>query len=184
MNFRKSLIAVLAAALLLAANFHVVYAVSVAGEELPGTFSAGQLAAGETAARAAAEEIVRTWDGVSPGYSKRPSLSLSPADGDPAALARALLQDTRGVDIAWQVNVGGSDAGNVGDPTALGEVLETILADGAVDEAVSAEFTDKITLRRVFVPEGREYDLMAVGRAVRGMTAVMSVTADGTVRYG
>jgi hypothetical protein len=184
MNISKSIAAVLAAAVLLAANLRIVYTVSVTGEQLPSTFSAVQLEAGEAAARAAAEEIVQTGEDTAADYDRRPSLALSPPDGDPVTLARALIQNTTGVDTAWQVYVGGSNAGIVGDPTALGEVLEAILASGASDEAVSAEFADAITLRRVFVPEGREYDLMAVARAVRSMTAVMSVTADGTVRYG
>lgn len=184
MNIGKFILAVFSAALLLAANLRIVYAVSVSGEALPGTFSAAQLEAGATAAGAAAEEIIRDGGGDISGYAKRPKMTLSPPDGVTSELASALLRNTDGVATAWKVSVGGSEVGNVNDPTALGEVLEAILAEGAVQEAVAAGFANEITLRSVFVPEGSHYDLMALARALRGVTEVMSVTSDGTVRYG
>jgi len=183
MKAGKAALAILSAALLLAANFHVVYHVSVAGEEIPGSFSASTLESCDAAARAAAEEIART-EGCAADYEKRGLVTLAPPDGDELALTYALLENAAGVGTAWAVSVGGADLGNVNDPSALGEVLESILASGAVPGAVGAEFTEKIDLRRVFVPEGSDYDLMETARAVRGAVEVLSVTADGTVRYG
>ncbi|NCB50354.1 MAG: hypothetical protein EOM54_00540 [Clostridia bacterium] len=186
MNTGKTILALLSVALLLAANLRVVYHVSVAGEEVPGSFSADMLESCENAARAAAEEITMTGGETSgcEGYDKSALITLSAPDGDGPALTRSLLENAGGVETAWAVSVGGTGLGNVNDPSALGEVMESILADGAVHGAVAAEFTEKIDLRRVFVPEGSEYDLMAMARAIRGATEVMSVTSDGTIRYG
>jgi hypothetical protein len=183
MNLFKVLLSVFSAALLLTANLRVVYSVSVGGEELPGIYSAAQLDSAEEAARAAAEEISRSTS-VAAECKRSAKITLSSPDGDTIELSRALLSSTDGVDSAWSVIVGGSDVGVVSDPSALDEVLDTILAEGAIPEAVTADFTEEITLRRTFVPEGRDYDLMALARSVRGATEVMSVTSDGTVRYG
>ncbi len=182
MNIGRISLAILSVALLLTANLHVVYSVSVAGSELPGRYSAAQIQAGESAARAAAEEISR-YSGECAGYEKYATVRFSPPDGDALSLALALLENSSGVDVAWRVSVDGEDLGKTTDPTALGEVLESILADRAVHDAVSAEFADTIALRRVFVPEGWEYDLMALSRALRDTTQVISITSDGTVRY-
>ena len=183
MKAGKTILAFLSAALLLSANVRVVYHVSVAGETLPGSFSAGMLERCETAARAAAAEITQT-DGTAAEYAKRAAITLASPDGDVNALTCALLENAGGVGTAWAVRVGEADMGNVNDPSAFGEVLESILAENAVPGAVGAEFTENINLRRVFVPEESDYDLMAMARAVRGATEVMSVTSDGTVRYG
>lgn len=183
MNASKTGLVLFSAALLLAANLRIVYHVSVAGEALPGSFSAGMLESCENAARAAAEEIART-GGDAAEYEKSAVITLAPPDGNALELTYALLENSGGVGTAWAVRVGEIDMGNVNDPSALGEVLESILAGGAVQGAVAAELTEKIDLRRVFVPEGSDYDLMAMARRVRGATEVMSVTSDGTVRYG
>lgn len=183
MLLRKLLLSFFAAALLLAANLHVAYCISVGGEALPGVFTSAQLETGRRAAGAAAEEIARDEAGV-PAYAAQPLLTFGPADGDSTGLARALLNETPGVARAWTVCVNDAPAGLVRDPSALGEVLESIVAEGAVHGAVTAGFTDEISLRGVYVPEGQEDDLMAVARRIRDLTEVVSVTADGTVRVG
>ena len=104
--------------------------------------------------------------------------------GDTAALLDACLTAADGVQAAWAVTVGGERAGIVTDPSALGEAVESILAQGAVDGAVSAELSEEIQLTRVFIPRGQADDLMDVARSIRERTRVVSHTADGTVRYG
>lgn len=183
MFLRKLLLSLFAAALLLAANLRVAYCVSVGEETLPGVFTAAQLETGRAAAAAAAEEIARGEAGL-PAAAAVPVLTLGPGDGDETGLACALLDETAGVSRGWTVLVNDAPAGLVGDPTALGEVLEAIVAEGAVYGAVTAGFSDEIALRGVYIPEGQEDDLMAVARAIRDMTEVVSVTADGVVRVG
>ncbi|MEG1633130.1 MAG: hypothetical protein RR314_03660 [Oscillospiraceae bacterium] len=183
MNFSKILLSVFAVAALLLANVRLVYSVRAEGEALPGTYTRAQLCRAESFAIAAAEELSLS-DEAPAKLDTRARVSFSPADGDTEALAAAYLESAPGIGVAWEVEVGGKSAGIVSDPSALGEVLEVMLADGAAREAVTVDFTEDITMHRVFVPEGRGDDMMEVARLIRGMTEVMSVTGDGTVRYG
>lgn len=179
MAVRKILAGALALALLLAANVRVVYAVAADGEAQDGLYRASDVRLAREEAARAAEEIARG-DAAPPEVTRRVRLTLRAPDGDPAALTEACLARTGGVDAAWAVTVDGVPAGVVADPSALGEVLEVLLAEGASREAVTARFSKSIVLRRVFVPAGEEDDLMAVSRLVRDLTEVVSVTADGT----
>lgn len=182
-KIKKILLSVIAAAVLLGANVRVVYAARVDGEELDGTFTGRQLAESNRCAAAAAEEIARA-EPDAPELTRHARLTLKSPDGDTATLIDACLERTGGVQAAWLVTVGGERAGVITDPTALGEAVESILALGAVDGAVAADLTEEVRLSKVYIPEGQADDMMAVAKAIRGLTQVVSHTADGTVRYG
>lgn len=183
MKVKKILLSVTAAAVVLAANVRVVYAARLDGQETEGTYTGRQIDQSLTAASAAAEEIARG-EAQTPEVTRHGRITLKAPDGDTSALIEAYLENTGGVCSAWSVTVGGDSAGVITDPTALGEVMETILAQGAVDGAVAADFADDIVLTRVYIPDGQADDMMAVARAIRDKTQVVSHTADGTVRYG
>lgn len=180
---KKILLSAAAAALLLCANVRVVFAARVDGQEVSGSFTGRQLAETQRCAAAAAEEIARG-QAAEPTLTRQGRLTLRAPSGDTAALLDACLTAADGVQAAWAVTVGGERAGIVTDPSALGEAVESILAQGAVDGAVSAELSEEIQLTRVFIPRGQADDLMDVARSIRERTLVVSHTADGTVRYG
>ncbi len=182
MNPKKIFLSVFALALLLAANLRVVYGVSVGGKALDGSYSAGQLDAGGAAAAAAANEITRGEAGR-PDMETRARLTLRTADGDTTELSKALLGSVDGVEQAWDVTVDGNRAGLCSDPSALGEAMETILANRSVPQAIAVEFKEEVSLRPVFTYSGAADDLMQVSRNLGAMTEVVSVTAGGTVIY-
>ena len=183
MRANKFMLLPLALALLAAANLRVVYEVEAAAETAPGTYTAYEFRRGVLSSLAAAEEVAHGRP-EAPELTVSPRLTFSKADGDALELCRWALDRTAGVKPAWRVAVGGEDAGLCSDPTALGEVMEVIIASGAVNEAVSATLTKDVELRRVYVPTEADTDLMALSAKMRGLTEVMSITADGTVRYG
>lgn len=181
--FRKALAGALALTAVAAANLDMVCEVTVAGETLPGTYSSAQVEkAAETAGRWA-EEISRG-EHAPPEYQTRRRLILGRPDGDAEELRRALLESAGGVAIFWEVSVGGEALGVCDDPSALGEVMEVMLYNGASREAVAVDFTEEITLRKLYGPEGAQHDLMELSALLRGATQVMSMTPSGAVRYG
>lgn len=173
----------LALLILFCANLRPVCRVSVDGAGPIGSFSPSSLRLGMVSAMAAAEEIARQ-DAALPAVTSDPALSLRAPEGDGLALCRAVLERTEGVGVAWRVYVGGLDAGLCSDPSALGEVIDSIVARGAVEEAVTACLTEDVELKRYYVPSGADTDLMALSARLQDMTEVMSVTSGGVVRYG
>lgn len=173
----------LAMGLLLMANLRLCYTVGVGGDSAEGVFTPAQLRDSRRCALAAQEEVARC-DEAAPAVCSVPRLTLRAPDGDTQLLTRHILERSDGVKRCWRVYVDGGDAGLCTDPTALGEVIEVIIARGAVEEAVSASLTGEVEVKPVFVPEEAEADLMTVAANIRGVTQVMSVTAEGLVRYG
>lgn len=180
---RKIILSALALSLMTAANVRTAYIVTVEGNTLEGCYTEAQLKDALFAAERAAEEICRA-ESSPPEYEIKRVPALRGSDGDVKALGSALIAATEGVDAVWEVTVAGERIGLCNDPSALGEVMEVLLYNGAVREAVSVSFTEEIALRRVYVEEGREYDIMELSAALNSATEVMSVTANGTVRYG
>ena len=166
---------------LVASNMRLVCSLSVAGEVLPDVYSAAAVRRGVTEALAAAAEIARG-DTAAPEMSISPRVCFSSADGDSLTLAREVLDRTGGVSTLWRVEVDGEDAGLCSDPTALGEVLEGIVREGASEQAVSAELTADVRLTARYAPPEFAADLMSISARIRGMTEVMSVTGSGDIR--
>ncbi len=181
MDKRKALYIAAALALLLGANLRVACRVSVSGGEL-GSYSPAALRRSMVSAMAAAEEVARGAPAL-PQVSSAPVLTLSAPEDDALALCRAVLDRTGGVTAGWRVYVGQRDVGLCGDPTALGEVIDAIVARGAVEEAVAASLTEPVELKRYYVPSEADMDLMALSARLREATQVMSVTSGGVVRY-
>lgn len=180
---RKVLLSALALTAVAAANLNMVCEVTLAGETLPEAYTMEAVEAAVDGAESAAEEIARGAFSL-PECETRKRISLREPDGDAGELRRQLLDRTQGVDVYWEVSAGGEVVGVCDDPSALGEVMEVMLYNGASREAVAVDFTDEITLRRIYGPEGEQHDLMELSAALRGATSVMSVTAGGAVRYG
>lgn len=150
---RKVLLLALALGLTLASHLRPVYCFSVQGESLPGRYSLMKARAGEAQAQEIAEEILGTTETL-PALEKRFTLSLRPANGDPAALTEALLNNTEGIQMAAEVRVNGLRLGNVEDGEALQRALQRSIRGQMPLKAVSGGISGRLELRQVYTRVG------------------------------
>lgn len=183
MFIKKLTLGAIAVALMLCANLRLSYSVELDGSALEGRWTALGIFSAARAANAAASEVSRESTCL-PEYGRTLRVGLAAADGDALELTFLLLGQADGVQEAYRVDVGGVSAGVTSDPSALGEVLETILASGSSPEAVTVDFAQSVELSRVFIPDGRYTDLMELSGNIRALTPVVSTLADGRVVYG
>lgn len=182
MLIKKLCLSGLSAIMLLALSLNPVYSVSVSGRKLDGQWSRESAEAAVKTAQAAADEISQGSSAL-PEYEMQLHLSFSQPDGKKTALARALLDETEGVDNVWRVLLDGEEIGLISDPSVLMEAVEVCIASGARPDAAYAALDRELTLEQVYTSEGNESDLMELMKYIRDATQVMSVTADGKISF-
>lgn len=164
--------------LLFAANLRPVYAVSAAGQELPGLYARRQAERCAALARETAEEILGN-DAAVPEPELRLRLSLRPPAGDEAALTDALLRATEGIAVSDEVIVNGTRLGTVPDGEALRLALDRSIRGQMPLAAVSGSISGRMEFRRVYTRAGRDTPTKDMILLVTGMAPVVYVDANG-----
>ena len=175
---RQRLILLGALLLLLGANLRPVYAVSVAGQTLPGLYGRRQTERCVALARETAEELLESAEAV-PEPRLRLRLSFSRAEGDEAALTDALLRSTEGVAVSEEVRVNGRRLGTVPDGEALRRALDLSIRGQMPLAAVSGSISGQMELRRVYTRAGKDTNMKDMILLITGVAPVVYVDADG-----
>lgn len=164
--------------LMLAANLRTGYAVTVAGETLPGRYGKGQTERCLDLARETAEEILGDSAAVKPP-ELRLRLGFSRGEGDEALLADALLRATEGITVSQEVLVNGDRLGTVQDGEALRRALERSIRSQMPLAAVSGSISGRISLRPVYTREGGDTSLSDMVLLITGRAPVVYVDKNG-----
>lgn len=182
MHWKKLVCSAVALLALGVAYVRPVCTVSIGGQELPGLWTPGDVAAAGRIACAAAEEISRTGEDL-PELETRLKLAILPETGGRSELALNLLAESPGIDRAWDVSVDGIVVGRTDDRSALGELLMDTIAETAPAGCIRTGFTSDIELSEVFAPEGTLTDLMDLSSRIRSLVRVTYTTSDGQLHY-
>jgi hypothetical protein len=146
--------------------------VTVGGETLPGVYRLSDVLRSAQAVRAAASELLCEDVEVGNIWAVHPRLCAGGYQTDTRALQRALLDQIPGIAYLCGVKVDGELIGWVYDPSALGEVLDAMLAEQVTPDTVQAYFAQEVTMEYSYAPEAAAYDMMEVSAALRDCLAV------------
>lgn len=134
---------------MLGTNFRLCCRAAVGGRQLEGLFSPFDIDRCETAAAAAAEEIVQG-PALLPRVERSLSLSLSPPGGDMLELTDTALRSVTGVKLVDGVFVNGVYLGSVEDGDRLFEGLRGFIDRQMPTAAVAGNISGELEIRRIY----------------------------------
>lgn len=176
--WKKGILLLLAAALVVGANMDVCCTVAVNGQELDGLYSPFAADKSLEAAAAAAEELLAA-PAVLPKMSKHYRLSLRPAQGDARDISDAALRSVYGVRLADGVFVNGVYMGSVEDGDELFLHLREFILNQMPNAAVFGNISGKATVRKIYGRASRMTDYDDMVLLITGMAPVIYVDENG-----
>lgn len=142
---KKILLSACALLLLLAANLHISYTVSVNGQELAGYYSPKCAREAYRVSSLAAEELCIGEEKL-PEVRARRRLRLGKDENDVCAFTDRVLRETKGVEAAKLVYVNGKRLGAVRESCDLQALLERNIVNQMPNAAVRGRYTGSIAV--------------------------------------
>ena len=164
--------------LLLGANLRPCCSVELNGRTLPGLYDGKTLARAETAAKAAAEELL-SGPAAEPAMKKSWRLSLFPAKGGRLPLTDALLCGYTGVKKGNGVSVNGVFLGTVEDAGLLREKTRNFILSQMPSAAVFGSISGELSIDTVYTRRNHDTPYSDMLLLISGMAPVVYTDENG-----
>lgn len=176
--WKKLMLACFSLLFMFVANLDICCQVSVCGTRLSGLYSPFALDRSETAAVAAAQEILEG-PAPSPHLERTYCLSLRPAEGDGRYVTDAALRSITGVRLNQGVFINGKYLGCVEDGTVLFETLRSFILNQMPNAAVFGNISGQVQVRSIYGRTGQNVDYDDMVLLISGMAPVIYTDQSG-----
>ena len=149
--------------------------VTVGGQTLPGVYSIFEFYDCLGMAEAVAYEITMQPTDLRASCDLRLGLGIRRLPADIDALGHLLLENAEGVSRLWAVKLGGEILGWVSDPSVMGELAGSVLAEGIDVHTVSASFSEDFTITPGYAPDYAKADPMLISARLNELAEVIAI---------